>query len=77
MIRIFFINICGTIIAENGEKKEEVGGDGTLEAKDEEDEDKYVEEQGDGEDAALEAERLRVEVDDIDMGLGGQGAEKG
>lgn len=48
-----------------------------MEAKDKEDEDEYVEEQGDGEDAAFEAERVRVEMNDIEVRFGSQGAEEG
>ena len=58
-------------MAENGEEEEEVSGKGSLKAKDEEDEDEYVEEQGDGKDAPFESAEMGVEVDDVDVGFGG------
>lgn len=71
MVRIFLIDIGRAVIAENGEEKEEVGGEGSLKAKDEEDEDEYVEEQGNGKDAPFESAGMRVEVDDVDVRFGG------
>ena len=48
-----------------------------MEAKDEEDEDEYVEKEGNGEDAAFEDARMRVEVEDVEVGFGNQGAKEG
>lgn len=77
MIRVLLVNIGGTVIAEDGEEEEKVGGDGTLEPEDEEDEDEYVEEKGHGENAPLKDPRVRVEVDEIEVGFGSQGIEEG
>lgn len=70
MIRILFIDICRTVIAEDREKEEEIGGQGMLESKDEDDKDEYVEEEGDGEDAPFEGARMRVQVEYVDVGFG-------
>ena len=48
-----------------------------MEAENEEDEDENVEEEGNGEDAAFEDARVHVEVDDVKVGFGSQGAEEG
>ena len=63
-------------MAENGQEEEEVGGKGSLKAKDEEDEDEYVEEERDGKYAPFESAGMGVEVDDVDVGFGGQGIKK-
>ena len=63
------IDVGGTVIAENGEDEEEIGGEGSLEAEDEEDEDEYVEEERNGEDAAFECARMLVEVEDVEVGF--------
>ena len=65
----FLVDVGGTIIAEDGEDEEEIGGKCSLEAEDEEDKDKYVEEERNGEDAAFEGERMLVEVDDVEVGF--------
>lgn len=49
----------------------EVGGEAALKAEAQEDEDEYVEEQGDGEDAAFEGARGLVDVEDVYVGFGG------
>ena len=67
MTRNSLIDVGGTIIAEYGEYEEEIGGEGSLEAEDEEDEDEYVEEKRDGEDAAFECARMLVEVEDVEV----------
>lgn len=77
MIRILFVDVGWTLIAENGEEEEEISGEGALKAEDEQDEDEYVEEERDGENAPFEGERVRVEVEYVDMGLGSQGIEEG
>lgn len=71
MVRVFFVDIGRAVVAENGEEEEEVGGKGSLKAKDEKDEDEYVEEQGDGKDATFESTQMGVKVDDVDVGFGG------
>lgn len=71
MIRILFIDVGGTVIAENGEEEVEIGGEGSLETEDEDYENEDVEEERDGEDAPFESGRVRVEVDDIEVRFGG------
>ena len=77
MIRVLFVNVGGTVIAEGGEEKEEIAWESALEAEDKEDEDKYIKEQGNGEDAAFEDTRMLVDVEDIKVGFGSQSAEEG
>ena len=69
MARNLLVDVGRTIIAEDGEDEEEVGREGALEAEDEEDEYEYVEEERNGEDAAFEGARMRVKVDDIEVGF--------
>lgn len=71
MIRILFIDVGGTVIAENGEEEVKIGGEGSLETEDEDYENEDVEEERDGEDAPFESGRVRVEVDDIEVRFGG------
>ena len=68
---VLSVNVGGTFVADGGDEEEEVGRQGALEAEDEEDEDEYVEEERDGEDAALECTRVGVEVEDVEVGFGG------
>ena len=77
MVRVLFVNVGGTVIAEGGEKKEEIARESALEAEDKEDEDEYIKEQGNGEDAAFEDTRMLVDVEDIKVGFGSQSAEEG
>ena len=65
----FLVDVGGTIIAEDGEDEEEIGGKGSFEAEDEEDKDEYVEEERNGEDAAFEGARMLVEVEDVEVGF--------
>ena len=67
---MLFINVGGTVIAEGGEKKEEIARESALEAEDKKDEDEYIEEEGNGEDAAFEETRMFIDVEDIDVGFG-------
>ena len=67
---MLFVNVGRTVIAEGGEKKEEIARESALEAEDKEDEDEYIEEEGNGEDAAFEGTRMLVDVEDIDVGFG-------
>ena len=69
MTRNSLIDVGGTFIAENGEDEEEIGGEGSLEAEDEEEEDEYIEEERNGEDAAFEGARMLVEVKDVEVGF--------
>ena len=62
MARIFLINVCRTFIVEGGKEEIEVGREATLKAENKEDGDEYVEDEGDGEDAAFESTRVRVEM---------------
>ena len=54
-----------------------IGGEGALKAVDEDDEDEYVEKERNGEDAPFEGPRMCVEVENIEVGFGSQGSEKG
>lgn len=71
MIRILFIDVGGTVIAENGEEEVEIGGEGSLETEDEDYENEDVEEERDGEDAPFESGRVRVKVENIEVRFGG------
>ena len=77
MIRVLSIDVRRTFIAKKGSEEEEVSGEGALEAENEEDEDEYVQDEGNGEDAAFEDARVRVEVEDVEVRFGSQGAKKG
>lgn len=77
MVRVLLVDICGTVIAENGEEEEKIGGEGVLEAKDEKDKDEYVEQEGDGENAPFEGAGMSIEVENVEVGLGSKGIEKG
>ena len=67
---MFFVNVGGTVIAEGGEKKEEIGRESALEAEDKKDEDEYIKEEGNGKDAAFEDARMLVDVENIDVRFG-------
>ncbi len=69
MVRILFVDVCRTVIAEDGEEEGEIGGESALEAEDEEHEDEYIEEEGDRENAPFEGSRVPVEVEDIEVGF--------
>lgn len=71
MVRAPLVDAGRTIVAEGREEKVEVGGEAALKAEAQEDEDEYVEEQGDGEDAAFEGARGLVDVEDVYVGFGG------
>ena len=74
---MFLVNVGGTVITEGGEKKEEIARESALEAEDKEDEDEYIQEERNGEDAAFEDTRMLVDVEDVDVGCGSQSAEEG
>lgn len=69
MVRILFVDVCRTVIAKDGEEEGEIGGESSLEAKDEEHKDEYIEEEGDCENAPFEGSRVPVEVEDIEVGF--------
>lgn len=77
MIRIFFVDIGRAIIAENGEEEEEIGGESSLKTKDEANENEYIKEQGDDENAPLEGAGMCIEVQNVYVGFGGQGIKEG
>ena len=77
MISVLFVDVGGTIIAEYGEEEEEIGSESFLEPEDEQEKDEYVEEEGDGEDTPFEGSRRFVEVEDVEVGFGGQGLKEG
>lgn len=54
-------------MAEKGEEEEEIGGKGSLQAIDKEDENGYVEQKGNDKDAPFESAGMLVEVDDVDV----------
>ena len=70
MIRVFFVDVGGTVIAESGEKEEEIARESALEAEDKEDEDEYIKEEGNGKNAAFKGTRMLVDVEDIEVGFG-------
>ncbi len=76
MIRSLSIDVRGAFIAKKGGEEEEVGGEGALEAENEKNEDEYVQNEGNDEDAAFEDARVRVEVEDVEVGFGSQGAKE-
>ena len=71
MIRILLIDVGGAFVAKDREKEEEVGGESVLEAEDQEDENEDIEDQGDGEDAALEGPRLCIQMENVEVGFRG------
>ena len=73
---MFFVNVGGTVIAEGGEKKEEIARESALEAEDKKDEDEYIKEERNGEDAAFEDARMSVDVEYVEVGFGSQSAEE-
>ena len=76
MVHGFFVNVGGTVIAEGGEKKEEIARESALEAEDKKDEDEYIKEERNGEDAAFEDARMPVDVEYVEVGFGSQSAEE-
>ena len=77
MTHILLVDISGAVIAKDRKQEIKIGGEGALKAVDKEDEDEYVEKKGNGEDAPFEGPRMCVEVENIEVGLGSQGVEKG
>ena len=69
MVRILFVNVGGTVIAEGGEKKEEIARESALEAEDKKDEDEYIKEERNREDAAFEDARMFIDMEDIEVGF--------